>query len=121
MKKLILKQCKESEISRLRMCYKHFNKNNYNGNPKLKRLIRATILFMIETETCTIQIKNIEELSRKQTQVNDQPQKVIEILSIESQLCESQPRRSNLSEITRKKKLSPIALKLYDNTIKLRS
>jgi len=64
---------------------------------------------------------NIEKLS--QAQPNNQLQELTQTVeSLTAQLYQnSRARRPNLVNITRKKNLSPIAGKLYDNNIKLRA
>lgn len=55
-----------------------------------------------------------------QTQHQDQLQQIVkELNSLKTQLQQnSQARRPNIAEVTRKKNLSPIARRLYDNNIK---
>lgn len=63
---------------------------------------------------------NIQNLSQMQVKDHAQLQEITKRLeSFETLHQKSQARRSNLAKVTRKKNLSPIARKLYDNNIKL--
>lgn len=207
MANIILKPHKDTEINKLRVCYKHFKEKDYIGNSKRHRLIGDAVPSMLtSTETCEketntveqqeaniqqetitvlqentapvqmdvekmsteqeivalrkdvhvlsqqqeavaqVQI-NVEELSQQQekqgenisqlqkdvaklsqmqvqmqAQLLNQIQVQEELGSLKTQLCQnSQARRPNLAEITRKKNLSPTARKFYDSNIKLQA
>lgn len=194
MTNLTLKPYKKTEISKLRVCYKHFKETDYTGS-QLRRLIRAAVPHMateigeqtnsgyqerdMRHEERNIQQENIialqennkelqidiDKISKKQeiaiplqedvnilsqqqqaqqenisllqkdvetlyhmqaqiqTQHHDQLQEIMkEVGSLKTQLLlKSQTRRSNLAEVTRKKSLSPMARKFYDNNIKLQA
>ncbi|XP_077279072.1 uncharacterized protein LOC143906696 [Temnothorax americanus] len=67
--------------------------------------------------------KDITKLFQMQTQDHDQLQEIVkELGSLRAQIEQnSQARRLNLAEVTRKKNLSSVARKLYENNVKLQA